>query len=79
MAGEAEAEEIKSKLIYPVLLDSKKPVAAFIVEFLPTDAQQIGVTVLWTSGETAEAAIARSPQGKYAADAYRVFFAKPTP
>jgi hypothetical protein len=79
MAGAAEAEEIKSKLIYPMLLESKKPVAAFIVEFLPNDTQQIGLTVLWTDGETSEAAIARSPQGRYAAGAYKVLFAKPTP
>jgi len=79
MAGEAEAEGIKSGVLYPLLLESRKPVAAFIVEFLPASDWQIGITVLWSDGQARETAIARSPQGKYAADAYKALMAKPTP
>ena len=79
VGSEAELEQIKAKVIYPLVVESKKPISAVVVEFFPADRQSIGVLVLWADGEAGESMIAKNQKGQFDADAYKVFFAKPTP
>jgi len=78
-SGTAEYAEIKEKILYPLIEKSQKPISAIVIQWFPGQPTGLGVTVLWTDGEAREATIARSPQGHYAAKAYEILFAKPTP
>lgn len=78
-AGAREIEEIKEKIVVPVIKESLKPVSAIIIEFFPNRPTAIGVLVLWTDGEAREPSIVRSETEKYDPKAYKVFFKKPTP
>jgi hypothetical protein len=78
-AGAAEAAEIRTKILYPLIEASRKPISAIVLEWYPAQPDALGVIVVWTDGETRESLIARSPQGRYEADAYRTLLAKPTP
>ena len=78
-SGRREIEEIKEKIVFPVIKKSLKPVSAIVIEFCPNRPTAIGVLVLWTDGEARESLIARSETGKYDPEAYAVFFKKPTP
>lgn len=77
--GEAEIEEIKGRIIYPVINESKRAVSAILVEFGRPDARSIGVQVIWADGDTHGALITKNEKGHYDLQAYRIFFAKPVP
>ena len=77
--GNGEIEEIETRIIYPTLLESKKPVAAVVVEFAQTDRRSITVIMLWADGETREALISKNDKGRYDGNAYKVFFENPVP
>jgi len=78
-SGSAEFAEIKEKVLYPLIVKSRKPVSAIVIQWFPGQPTGLGVTVLWSDGEARESTIARTPQGHYDAMAYEMLFAKPTP
>jgi hypothetical protein len=78
-SGSSEIEEIKEKIVVPVIKESLKPVSAIVIEFFPNRPTAIGVLVLWTDGKARESLIVKSETGKYDPRAYKVFFKKPTP
>jgi len=78
-SGPAEYAEIKEKILYPLIVKSRKPISAVVIQWFPGQPTGLGVTVLWTDGEARESTLARSPQGHYDAEAYEILFAKPTP
>lgn len=80
LAGsESELEKIKTRVVYPIINESNKAVAAIVVEFNASDKQSIGVVVIWADGETTEALISKNAKSEYDANAYKVVFAKPVP
>jgi hypothetical protein len=78
-AGVAELAEIKERILYPLIERSPKPISAIVVQWFPAQPQGLGVTVLWSDGETREATVARTADGHYDPSAYAILFAKPTP
>jgi hypothetical protein len=78
-AGTDEMVEIREKILYPLLERSPTAVAAIVLEWYPGQPDALGVVVLWADGATRESLIPRTPTGRYAASAYEVLLAKPTP
>lgn len=78
-SGPTEIAEIKEKILYPLIEKSRKPVSAVVVQWFPGQSAGLGVTVLWSDGDSRESTVARSPQGHYDTRAYEILFAKPTP
>ena len=78
-AGSAELAEIKEKVLYPLIMRSKRPISAMVLEWFPAMPEQLGVSVIWSNGEERGATLGRTSQGRYDEKAYEVFFAKPTP
>ena len=78
-SGVREIEEIKEKVIYPTIIESRKPVAAISVEFHQANPRAIGVVITWSDGDTREALIDKNEKGQYDSHAYKILFAKPTP
>ena len=78
-SGPAELNEIKEKILYPLIERSPQPVSAIILEWYGSLPDALGVSVVWSDGHTRESLIRRAPQGHYDEKAYEVFFAKPTP
>jgi hypothetical protein len=78
-AGPQEITEIKEKILYPLIENSRKALSAIVFEWYPGQPNALGVLVLWSDGETRESMVARTVQGNYDAKAYEIFFAKPTP
>lgn len=78
-AGPNEFTEIKEKILYPLIENSRWALSAIVLEWYPGQPNALGVIVLWSDGETRESMIARTPQGNYDAKAYEILFAKPTP
>ena len=78
-SGPAELNEIKEKILYPLIERSQQPVSAIILEWYGSLPDALGVSVVWSDGHTRESLIRRAPQGHYDEKAYEVFFAKPTP
>jgi hypothetical protein len=78
-SGAQEIEEIKERIVYPLIIESADPIASIVVEFFPETREEIGVTVYWSNGAVHESLIGKNPQGHYDTDAYEVFFKKPTP
>jgi len=78
-AGPKEITEIKEKIFYPLIEHSRKALSAIVLEWYPGQPNALGVTVIWSDGQTRESMIARTPEGNYDAKAYEILFAKPTP
>ena len=73
LARKGDQQEILDKIVYPVINRSRKPVAAIIVTFYP-DGPNITVLVLWHGDEFSGQVIERNAQGRFDANAYKVFF-----
>ena len=78
-AGPREIAEIKEKILYPVIENSRKALAAIVLEWYPGQPDVLGVLVIWSDGETRESLIARTSRGTYDVKAYEILLAKPTP
>ena len=78
-SGRAELDEIKEKILYPLVERSPKAVSAIVLEWQPGLPEVLGVSVIWSDGQVRESLIPRKPPGHYDERAYEVFFAKPTP
>lgn len=78
-AGANEVTEIKEKILYPLIERSRKAVSAIVLEWYPGQPNVLGISVLWSDGETRESLIPRTSEGTYQAGAYELLFAKPTP
>jgi hypothetical protein len=78
-SGEAEIEEIKAKIIYPTINESRRAIVAFVVEFGQPDNRSIGLQVIWADGDIREAIITRNEMSHYDSNAYKILFAKPVP
>jgi hypothetical protein len=78
-SGPSELNEIKEKILYPLVEKSPKAVSAIVLEWQPGLPEVLGVSVIWSDGQVRESLILRKPQGHYDEKAYEVFFAKPTP
>ncbi len=76
--GPAEIIEIKEKLIYPLINQSEEPISSIVVEFFPKLRNVIGIEVYWSNGTVRSSLIERGAKGQYNAQAYRIFFQKPT-
>jgi hypothetical protein len=77
--GEQEMTNIEETVIYPLVLESKKPICAVVVEFIPNDSSAIAVSVIWSDGETREALIRKTSEGRYDPASHKVFFGRPVP
>jgi hypothetical protein len=77
--GEQEMTDIQERIIYPLVLESKKPICAVVVEFIPNDSSAIAVSVIWSDGETREALVCKTSEGRYDPASHKVFFARPVP
>lgn len=78
-SGAPELAEIKKKVIYPVILRSPKPISAIILEWFPSRPEQLGVSIVWSTGEDRQVMLPRAAGGHYDERAHQVFFAQPTP
>jgi hypothetical protein len=78
-AGASEIREIKDKVIYPLIARSPTAVAAIVLEWHPHLPEQLGILVIWSNGDSREAAIPRTRTGHYDASAYEALLARPTP
>ncbi|NIQ39722.1 MAG: hypothetical protein GTN81_14210 [Proteobacteria bacterium] len=77
--GAQEIEEIKERIVYPLIVESADPIASIVVEFFSETGEEIGVTVYWSNGAVHESLIGKNSQGHYDRDACQIFFKKPTP
>ena len=59
-------------IVYPLTNRSPKPIAAFVVTFLP-DSPDITVLVLWHDTSFVGALVERDARGHFKADAYKAF------
>lgn len=72
LARKGDQNEIIEKIIYPVVNNSARPVAAVVIEFYP-DNPYIGVTIIWHSvSNFSSSLINRNRAGHFDADAYKV-------
>ena len=72
LAREGDQQEIMEKIVYPVINRSRMPIAAIIVTFYD-DNPDITVLVLWHGNEFRGQVIERNAQGRFDANAYKVF------
>lgn len=82
LAKKGEREEIIEKVVYPLINETERAIAAFVVEFYP-DKPYIGVTIIWQTsaarfmGSYWAALVNKNKEGHFDKDAYRVFFEEP--
>lgn len=72
LARPSDVKEIMDVIVYPLVNESEKPVAAVIVTFAPDDPN-IGVFVLWHGTDFMDATVERDARGRFPADAYKMF------
>ena len=72
LARPADEKEIMDGIVYPLVNQSPKPIAAFVVTFSPDDPD-ITVLVLWHDTSFVGALVERDARGHFKADAYKVF------
>ena len=79
LAKKIDQNEIIEKIVYPVINNSTRPVAAVVIELYP-DKPSIGVTIIWHGIDPtgavnfSSALIDRNNAGHFDANAYKVFF-----
>lgn len=77
-SGPSELDEIKEKILYPLLERSSTAVSAIVLEWQPGLPEVLGVSVIWSNGQVRDSLIPRKPTGHYDSKAYEVFYATPT-
>ena len=73
LARPTDEREIMDGIVYPLVNQSPKPIAAFVVEFSPDKPDSIGVLVLWHDTSFVDAMVERTARGRIAPDAYKIF------
>jgi len=72
LAQPSDEKEIMDGIVYPLVNRSPKPIAAFVVTFLP-DNPNPGVLVIWHDTSFKEMLVERTGRGRIPADAYKIF------
>lgn len=73
LARPTDVREIMDGVVYPLVNQSTKPIAAFVVEFSPDKPKSVGVLVLWHGADFTDAMVERDARGHFKADAYKIF------
>ena len=72
LARPTDEKEIMDGIVYPLVNQSPKPIAAFVVTFSP-DSPSIGVLVLWHDTSFVGAMVERDARGHFKPDSYKIF------
>lgn len=72
LAEPSDEKEIMDGIVYPLVNRSPKPIAAFVVTFLP-DNPNLGVLVIWHDTSFKEMLVERTGRGRIPSDAYKIF------
>lgn len=72
LARPADEKEIMDGIVYPLVNRSPKPIAAFVVTYLP-DSPNLTVRVIWHDTSFVGALVERDARGHFKADAYKIF------
>lgn len=72
LAEPSDEQEIMDGIVYPLVNRSPKPIAAFVVTFLP-DNPSPGVLVIWHDTSFKEMLVERTGRGRIPSDAYKIF------
>jgi hypothetical protein len=72
LARPTDVREIMDGVVYPLVNQSAKPIAAFVVEFSPDQPKSVGVLVLWHGTDFMDATVERDTRGHFKADAYKI-------
>jgi hypothetical protein len=72
LARPFDEQELMDAVVYPLVNQSPKPIAAFVITFSPDDPRP-GVLVLWHDTSFVSAQVERDARGRIKADAYRNF------
>jgi hypothetical protein len=72
LARPDDEREIMDGIVYPLVNQSPKPIAAFVVTFF-RDQPDIGVLVLWHDTSFKDMLVHRTARGHFEADAYKLF------
>jgi hypothetical protein len=78
-SGAEELNEIIEKIIYPIINESPDPISAMVIEYFPHLPGKVGVEIYWTNGGVRGGLVDKGADGHYDAEAYKIFFKKPTP
>jgi len=70
IAGEARRREILDKVVYPIINNSDKPIAAIILEFY-RNKPYFGLEVYWHNGNFTQILISTGKKGKIDTNAYK--------
>ena len=79
LARPGDEREIMEGVVYPLVNQSPKPIAAFIVEFSPDQPKSVGVLVLWHGTDFSDSMVERDARGHFKADAYKIFLEQEEP
>ena len=71
--------EIKEKILYPLIIESKEPILAIVVKFIHAERGQVGIDVVWADGRVHGSFMEHNKFGKYDPNSYKIFFKKPVP
>jgi len=77
LAGPTDEKEVMDGIVYPLVNRSPKPIAAFVVTFLP-DNPNPGVLVVWHDTSFKDMLVERTGRGRIPADAYKIFLTDET-
>ena len=72
LARPSDEKEILDGIVYPLVNQSPKPIAAFVVTFSPDDPN-LTVLVIWHDTSFVDALVERDARGHIKADAYKDF------
>jgi hypothetical protein len=72
LARPTDVQEIMDGIVYPLVNQSPKPVAAFVITFDP-DSPDLGVLVLWHDSSFADMLVRRDARGRVPPDSYKMF------
>lgn len=72
LAGPSDEKEIMDGIVYPLVNRSPKPIAAFVITFMP-DNPNPGVLVIWHDTSFKEMLVERTGRGHIPSDAYKIF------
>lgn len=78
LARPSDEKEILDGIVYPLVNQSPKPIAAFVVTFDPDSPQSIGVLVIWHDTSFQDVLVERDARGHVAPDAYKIFLVDET-
>jgi len=72
LARPSDEKEIMDGIVYPLVNRSPKPIAAFVITYLP-DNPNLAVRVIWHDTSFVGALVERDARGHINSDAYKLF------